>query len=1151
MRIFISYSRKDAVDIAESLRDSLMHNGHQVFTDVKDIQEGDIWSNVIEENIKSCDIFIILLTYFSLKSPDVEKEVVLAKKEDKRIIPCIYKGIDLKDIKWSLQEIQGPIFEDKFDLIRKIRIPSVVDKDKREVPKSIGFFDYYKVKVKSDYEYKDSLECIPKDIEFLIPEFEINNVGESYINQRYRRWKKEKKMSESGDDIVDDKGDDIVDDKGDDIVDIIKRLLRHYHVVTIVGEYGCGKTATSFKILYDLINEEKDFNPIYLSIRYFRNDLSNDVLNMDNLIIKILMNKYKLNFNECDVQQFKDYLKEGKFTFILDGLEDIGESDGIYKFIDKVIEIIVSSKNRVIFTSKINTLDKKIKNLLLHYPVIEIMDFGEKEISKFIDKNAKKKAAEINKLIGMMNLNDLIKKPLVINAICDNIDKFKEIAKEEGIKIGIQNIFEVIINSSIEHGFNRNLGNNTNYSTVEKQQYISMIRKVSEDVAVNQYLGENKPIQKIANNYFEAYLKYPKSEDSLENLLYFIDSQIFLFVDNNRVCWFTNNQLIEYFVAKRILVSILKKSTDEFFKITKIPLSEEILNHISHILKDLNILKLDDHYFENQSRNCNLQDEIIKELNNLIENPQNVSKGAAISILAMIDKDNLRILERISCFGQRLNLTNSNLRSLNFSHLRLHCDFSNSKMEGIKFRKSILTGSLFNNSQLKNSDLSKTNLENCNFANADLTGSNLSGANLSHSFLEGSNLTRADLTGTILTKCNFAGADLSHVSLCSCIFKSDGMIKEDLSSPIIFKDAYFFHTDFEGIEIEADFNEAFFWQCDLGFANFGSSDFSNTVFQFVRFNNTKFKPNQSSNPFFHYSPIIYEFKEIINNNHNNSCVELEEQEYEHFKNFCKTLCGPSNHHVRHVRIVNKNRVVLYQNTNTSLLPLVLDNRDKFILIHHLLSNWSSLTLYQKIRNDSDNIVSTIIIYDKINIISIPRELDEVLLIVTTQNNSNYNDVIKWCIENGAISSNKEFKEPLIRTRAMPNEEISELYCKSIDDLIQKLSSLSGVRRVEYHIENKILSSNKGIDKNQEINQRNLRDNISRRWNIRKKFEDKLGKARFSITKYKNKKTISSMIGENFLIVESDPNADNDEEIMKLIDNYKTLRTRGMIKTLHN
>jgi hypothetical protein len=49
----------------------------------------------------------------------------LAKNAHKRIIPCIYSGIDLKDIKWGLQRIQGPIFEDKFDLIRKIRISSV------------------------------------------------------------------------------------------------------------------------------------------------------------------------------------------------------------------------------------------------------------------------------------------------------------------------------------------------------------------------------------------------------------------------------------------------------------------------------------------------------------------------------------------------------------------------------------------------------------------------------------------------------------------------------------------------------------------------------------------------------------------------------------------------------------------------------------------------------------------------------------------------------------------------------------------------------------------------------------------------------------------------------------------------------------------
>ncbi|MDQ6722822.1 MAG: hypothetical protein M3Z01_00955 [Thermoproteota archaeon] len=91
---------------------------------------------------------------------------------------------------------------------------------------------------------------------------------------------------------------------------------------------------------------------------------------------------------------------------------------------------------------------------------------------------------------------------------------------------------------------------------------------------------------------------------------------------------------------------------------------------------------------------------------------------------------------------------------------------------------------------------------------------------------------------------------------------------------------------------------------------------------------------------------------------------------------------------------------------------------------------------------------------------------------------------------------KEFEELLITERPIPNEEISELYCKSIYELMQKLNSLPVVRKVEYPTENNLSTFNNKIDEDQTIVQRNLRVNILRRWNIRKKFEDKLGKANF-------------------------------------------------------
>ena len=89
MKIFVSYSRRDASDFAEKISETL-EDEHSIFTDINNIEIGDIWTNVIEDNIASCDIFLVIVTFAALKSSEVEKEVLQARNRNKKIIPCFY-----------------------------------------------------------------------------------------------------------------------------------------------------------------------------------------------------------------------------------------------------------------------------------------------------------------------------------------------------------------------------------------------------------------------------------------------------------------------------------------------------------------------------------------------------------------------------------------------------------------------------------------------------------------------------------------------------------------------------------------------------------------------------------------------------------------------------------------------------------------------------------------------------------------------------------------------------------------------------------------------------------------------------------------------------------------------------------------------------
>jgi len=118
VKIFISYSRIDAGDFANRISETLEE--HDVFTDIKNIQIGDIWSNTIEKNIAACDVFLVIITLGALRSLEVEKEVLLAQHNNKKIIPCFYSDIKKNQLKWGLEKLQGIEFATEFQLAREI-----------------------------------------------------------------------------------------------------------------------------------------------------------------------------------------------------------------------------------------------------------------------------------------------------------------------------------------------------------------------------------------------------------------------------------------------------------------------------------------------------------------------------------------------------------------------------------------------------------------------------------------------------------------------------------------------------------------------------------------------------------------------------------------------------------------------------------------------------------------------------------------------------------------------------------------------------------------------------------------------------------------------------------------------------------------------
>ena len=87
-RVFISYSTRD-VGWASFLTQLLADASASVFVAEHDVAPGVSLSRKISNEVKACDLFILLWDCHSKSSSYVQSEIFLAKSENKRILPLL------------------------------------------------------------------------------------------------------------------------------------------------------------------------------------------------------------------------------------------------------------------------------------------------------------------------------------------------------------------------------------------------------------------------------------------------------------------------------------------------------------------------------------------------------------------------------------------------------------------------------------------------------------------------------------------------------------------------------------------------------------------------------------------------------------------------------------------------------------------------------------------------------------------------------------------------------------------------------------------------------------------------------------------------------------------------------------------------------
>jgi len=108
-RVFISYTAKD-VQIAKEVYDILRTLGLDVWLDVYEIEPGDDVTRRIEDAIKSCQLFVAIITHNSVNSNWVQKELKIAlqrsaAKQDNSTVPIVLDGVEVPEFIKNVEPI--------------------------------------------------------------------------------------------------------------------------------------------------------------------------------------------------------------------------------------------------------------------------------------------------------------------------------------------------------------------------------------------------------------------------------------------------------------------------------------------------------------------------------------------------------------------------------------------------------------------------------------------------------------------------------------------------------------------------------------------------------------------------------------------------------------------------------------------------------------------------------------------------------------------------------------------------------------------------------------------------------------------------------------------------------------------------------------
>ena len=282
----------------------------------------------------------------------------------------------------------------------------------RELKHHIIKFDIYLAQIIEDYEKDELYEYF---VDLCVQDSERNPINTSPVEEYINRWMKNNDINH----------------------------------ISILGEYGTGKTSICRKIAHDFALKylKEPLNnriPIIINLRDY-----SEVVSVRQLITDLLINEYGLR--GIDYPLFSKMNEDGMFLLIFDGFDEMAQKvifDVAYSNFSKIAELAKPKNSKIIMTCRtefFRTYEKEREILLdidnrSNFNIVYLKEFNESQIKTFLKKRLKTyemiKRTKFDwqyyyKTINeIYDLRDLAKRPVLLELITKHLSK---LIKEENI----------------------------------------------------------------------------------------------------------------------------------------------------------------------------------------------------------------------------------------------------------------------------------------------------------------------------------------------------------------------------------------------------------------------------------------------------------------------------------------------------------------------------------------------------------------------------------------------------------------------------------------------------------------------------------------------------------------------------------------------